>query len=137
MDCFFCHNEGMDNPRRPTAPLGAADPPANGGGGQQPAAAVSDAAAKKRDPLKRKGPSVLSTEHLLGIMNAFTRLGGKQINVTGDTRHGTTRHDTRHDTTHATHATHTAHTTHDTRDTHCTRHTLMQHTHERHDTTHA
>jgi hypothetical protein len=107
MDCFFCHNEGMDNPRRPAAPLGAADPPANGGG-QQPAAA-SEAAAKKRDPLKRKGPSVLSTEHLLGIMNAFTRLGGKQINVTGDT------HDT-HDTTHTTHAdaTHTCTTRHDT-----------------------
>lgn len=80
MDCFFCHNEGMDNPRRSAAPLGAADP-LSGGGGHQPA--VNGAAAKKRDPLKRKGPSVLSTEQLLGIMNAFTRLGGKQINVTG------------------------------------------------------
>jgi hypothetical protein len=109
MDCFFCHNEGMDNPRRSAAPLGAADP-LSGGGGHQPAA-VNGAAAKKRDPLKRKGPSVLSTEQLLGIMNAFTRLGGKQINVTGDP------HDTANDTTHDT-----------------TRHTLMQHTHN---TTHA
>jgi molybdenum cofactor biosynthesis enzyme MoaA len=70
MDCFFCHNEGMDNPRRP-GPTSALAP------------AGAEAVSAKKDPLKRKGPSLLSAEHLLNIMNAFTHLGGKQINVTG------------------------------------------------------
>jgi len=77
MDCFFCHNEGMANPRRPGANASASI--------EQVGSSSTVSAASKPDPLKRKGPSVLSKEQLLGIMNAFTLLGGKQINVTGMT----------------------------------------------------
>ena len=50
LDCFFCHNEAMANPRR-----------------EEPGSR-----AKK-----------LSTDHLVRLVNAFTRLGGKQVNLTG------------------------------------------------------
>jgi molybdenum cofactor biosynthesis enzyme MoaA len=54
LDCFFCHNEAMANPRRPAdgAPPGPIPP------------ALDDAS-------------------LLGIINAYTRLGGRQVNLTG------------------------------------------------------
>jgi cyclic pyranopterin phosphate synthase len=50
LDCFFCHNEGMVNPRR--------------GGDRRPVDA-------------------LMVDDLVGIANAYARLGGKQINLTG------------------------------------------------------
>ncbi len=49
LDCFFCHNEGMPNPRR---------------------GAALDAGR-------------LSDEQLVAIMNAWTALGGAQLNLTG------------------------------------------------------
>jgi len=52
LDCFFCHNEAMANPRRLALPLA------------------------------RAGPR-LRTDDLIEIMNAFARLRGRQINVTG------------------------------------------------------
>jgi cyclic pyranopterin phosphate synthase len=57
LDCFFCHNEGMANPRRGTAPP---EYPANGAHSESTSDAV-----------------------LLGIISAFVALGGKQLNVTG------------------------------------------------------
>jgi cyclic pyranopterin phosphate synthase len=48
LDCFFCHNEGMANPRR----------------GEEGKARTGDAA-------------------LRAIVNAFTALGGRQVNLTG------------------------------------------------------
>lgn len=48
LDCFFCHNEAMENPRR-----GA------------------------------KAERKLSDEDIVALINAFTRLGGKQVNITG------------------------------------------------------
>jgi cyclic pyranopterin phosphate synthase len=48
LDCFFCHNEGMENPRR-GAPRGER----------------------------------LTTDDLIAIANAWARLGGAQINITG------------------------------------------------------
>lgn len=55
LDCFFCHNEGMANPRR--------DAP--------------------EDALRTRDASRASLETLLALTNAFARLGGKQVNVTG------------------------------------------------------
>lgn len=48
LDCFFCHNEAMDNPRR-----GAWT------------------------------PDTLTADDLVGIADAWARLGGAQINITG------------------------------------------------------
>jgi GTP 3',8-cyclase len=48
LDCFFCHNEAMANPRR--------------GGVAKPA---------------------LDDEAVIRLINAFTRLGGRQVNLTG------------------------------------------------------
>lgn len=53
-NCFFCHNEGMDNPREPGMP----GYPAKGCGDQ-------------------------STENLLSLINTYTRMGGKSLNITG------------------------------------------------------
>ena len=50
LDCFFCHNEAMDNPRAPGA---------------------------------RRVRDVLTTDDLIAIANAWARLGGDQINITG------------------------------------------------------
>jgi GTP 3',8-cyclase len=50
LDCFFCHNEAMANPRR------------------------DEPGSKSRR---------LDTDHLVRLVNAFTRLGGKQVNLTG------------------------------------------------------
>src|SRR5262245_44739943 len=50
LDCFFCHNEAMENPRR-------------GGTG--------------------KAKPKLSDAQVVDLVNAFTRLGGKQVNLTG------------------------------------------------------
>lgn len=55
LDCFFCHNEAMQNPRLPIA-------------GQ---------------PRKKRGPTRVGLEGILGIVNAYTRLGGRQVNLTG------------------------------------------------------
>jgi len=55
LDCFFCHNEGMANPRR-EAP---------------------------EDATRRAAASKASLETLLALTNAFARLGGKQVNITG------------------------------------------------------
>lgn len=49
LDCFFCHNEAMTNPRR---------------GGE-------------------RVPPALDDDGLVRLINAFTRLGGKQVNLTG------------------------------------------------------
>jgi molybdenum cofactor biosynthesis enzyme MoaA len=48
LDCFFCHNEAMENPRR-------------GGDGRRQ----------------------LSDASVIELVNAFTRLGGQQVNLTG------------------------------------------------------
>ena len=50
LNCFFCHNEAMPNPR-----ASSAKPPSD----------------------------VLETKALVSIINAFTRLGGRQVNITG------------------------------------------------------
>jgi cyclic pyranopterin phosphate synthase len=55
LDCFFCHNEGMSNPRRPDA----------------------------HDADRRRDAAHASLDTLLGLTNAFARLGGMQVNVTG------------------------------------------------------
>lgn len=55
LDCFFCHNEGMANPRR--------EAPEN--------------------ELRRTPGFQASLDVLLALTNAFARLGGKQVNVTG------------------------------------------------------
>ncbi len=52
LDCFFCHNEAMPNPRR-------------------------------RKPGQAKLTPVLRIDELVGIVNAYTRLGGRQVNITG------------------------------------------------------
>lgn len=52
LDCFFCHNEGMVNPRR--------------------------AKADERPAGRR-----LTDDDLIGIVNAYTELGGAQVNITG------------------------------------------------------
>ena len=54
LNCFFCHNEAMVNPRRPG-----------------------------EDPNGKVGPVHISLDELLGIINAFTSLGGGQVNITG------------------------------------------------------
>lgn len=54
LNCFFCHNEAMENPRKPGL-----------------------------DPLSRVGPSRLSAQAMLGVIDAWTRLGGRQVNITG------------------------------------------------------
>ena len=54
LNCFFCHNEAMENPRK-----------------------------AGHDPLTRVGPSRLSAETMLDIVGAYTRLGGRQVNITG------------------------------------------------------
>lgn len=53
LDCFFCHNEAMPNPRRPRADH---DP---------------DAARP------------LGVDALIDIINAYTAMGGRQVNLTG------------------------------------------------------
>jgi len=53
LDCFFCHNEAMANPRRPRAD-------------HDPAAARP-----------------LNTDDLISIINAYTAMGGRQVNLTG------------------------------------------------------
>jgi len=53
-NCFFCHNEGMDNPREPGKP-----------------------------GFPAKGCQNVETEQLLELINTYTRLGGKSLNITG------------------------------------------------------
>lgn len=53
-NCFFCHNEGMENPREPNKP------------GYQAKGCVS-----------------VETQQLLDLINTYTRLGGKSLNITG------------------------------------------------------
>ncbi len=53
LDCFFCHNEAMANPRR---------------------------SRPDHDPAAARP---LSTADLLGIINAYTAMGGRQVNLTG------------------------------------------------------
>ncbi len=53
LDCFFCHNEGMANPRRP------------------------------RDDDVARSRAALDADALVALMNAWCRLGGRQVNVTG------------------------------------------------------
>lgn len=60
LDCFFCHNEGMANPRpRRRLPI----------------------AGGKRSGSRPANP--LETRHLLELIDAFTRLGGAHLNLTG------------------------------------------------------
>ncbi|MCB0066844.1 MAG: radical SAM protein [Caldilineaceae bacterium] len=54
LDCFFCHNEAMPNPRRP------------------------DEAAAARAARDRLGPADLAA-----IVDAYCALGGAQVNITG------------------------------------------------------
>jgi molybdenum cofactor biosynthesis enzyme MoaA len=55
MNCFFCHNEGMDNPRRPGDKI----------------------------PLKKVGDESMPIENVIQLMNDFCELGGTQLNITG------------------------------------------------------
>lgn len=50
LDCFFCHNEAMENPRLAG---------------------------------RTTGPRALDPSQILEIINAYTRLGGRQVNLTG------------------------------------------------------
>jgi molybdenum cofactor biosynthesis enzyme MoaA len=53
LDCFFCHNEAMANPRRPRA---------------------------DHDPV---AATPLGTDDLVAIINTYAAMGGRQINLTG------------------------------------------------------
>jgi molybdenum cofactor biosynthesis enzyme MoaA len=55
MNCFFCHNEGMKNPRFPG----------------------------DKTPIKRSIDPVMSTDKMIKLMNDFCELGGRQLNITG------------------------------------------------------
>ncbi len=56
LNCFFCHNEGMENPRdRGKGPV-------------------------KGDEI---GPEALDADEVLKLINAYTGLGGKLLNITG------------------------------------------------------
>ena len=69
-NCFFCHNEGMDNPREPGALL---RPPTSPPTGAPP--------GKPGFPAKGCGDE--STERLLELINTYTRMGGKSLNISG------------------------------------------------------
>ncbi len=53
LDCFFCHNEAMPNPRR------------------------------AETAWARKAPNKLSRDDFIAMIDAFSGLGGKQVNITG------------------------------------------------------
>jgi molybdenum cofactor biosynthesis enzyme MoaA len=55
MNCFFCHNEGMKNPRLPG----------------------------DKTPILRSEKPLIPTEKMIKLMNDFCELGGKQLNITG------------------------------------------------------
>nr|CAG4707688.1 unnamed protein product [Naegleria fowleri] len=55
MNCFFCHNEGMKNPRSPGDPI----------------------------PLKKQGPEPFPIQEIIRLCNDFCELGGTQLNITG------------------------------------------------------
>jgi len=55
MNCFFCHNEGMDNPRKPGDKV----------------------------PLQKIGNESMPIENVIQLMNDFCELGGTQLNITG------------------------------------------------------
>ncbi|KAG2393988.1 hypothetical protein C9374_003752 [Naegleria lovaniensis] len=55
MNCFFCHNEGMKNPRSPGDPI----------------------------PLKKQGPEPFPIQEIIRLCNDFCDLGGTQLNITG------------------------------------------------------
>ena len=55
MNCFFCHNEGIKNPRQ-----------------------VGD-----KVPLSKVGEELVSFHKLSSLMNDFCDLGGTQLNITG------------------------------------------------------
>jgi cyclic pyranopterin phosphate synthase len=53
LDCFFCHNEGMPNPRRPETAWA------------------------------KKAPNRLTRDDFVRMIDAFSSLGGTQVNLTG------------------------------------------------------
>jgi len=55
MNCFFCHNEGMKNPRKPG----------------------------DKTPIKSSFEPIMSTQQLIKLINDFCELEGKQLNITG------------------------------------------------------
>jgi cyclic pyranopterin phosphate synthase len=55
LDCFFCHNEGMSNPRR----------------------------GQVTTTTTMAGARHLGKDDIVRLINAFTRLGGRQVNITG------------------------------------------------------
>ena len=55
MNCFFCHNEGMENPR-----------------------SLGD-----KTPIKKQGKEPFPVGELVRMMNDFCDLGGTQLNITG------------------------------------------------------
>jgi cyclic pyranopterin phosphate synthase len=55
MNCFFCHNEGMENPRSPGDKV----------------------------PLQKVGKETMAIENVIQLMNDFCELGGTQLNITG------------------------------------------------------
>eukprot|EP01080_Neovahlkampfia_damariscottae_P000972 gene972-9879_t len=55
MNCFFCHNEGMENPRTPG----------------------------DKYPIKKSLEPKMDNKKMIKLMNDFCELGGRQLNVTG------------------------------------------------------
>lgn len=57
LNCFFCHNEGMINPREPDSSIVFFDP--------------------------KTQPCIKNDDLIISIINAYTALGGKSVNITG------------------------------------------------------
>jgi cyclic pyranopterin phosphate synthase len=55
MNCFFCHNEGMENPRKPS----------------------------DKTPILKSGTDTMNIDQMVQLMNDFCDLGGGQLNITG------------------------------------------------------
>lgn len=62
LDCFFCHNEAMENPRRPRDSRGT---------------------GPRWSPRGGSGVRKLDDAGVVRLVNAFTKLGGRQVNLTG------------------------------------------------------
>jgi cyclic pyranopterin phosphate synthase len=77
LDCFFCHNEAMPNPRRPRAEDSQAERAASRRRAKSGGPALPD---HPRDPPRAVR---LETNDLVRLIDAFAALGGAQVNITG------------------------------------------------------
>lgn len=64
MNCFFCHNEGMDNPRTPNPP-----PRRNTAEASSSSSSPSPSPQHQQKTGLKRGPEVLSAADLLDLMN--------------------------------------------------------------------